>query len=83
MPGKSDKTATKADLAAVRTDLAAVETKLREEIKRVIVEVVKTQSDVRDIKQTMSTLSTKDDINRLSPTAIEREIRAARRARRA
>ena len=55
---KSDMTEVKTDLAGVKTDLAGVKTQL----KAVTVALVKTQADVREIKETMAT---KSDVERI------------------
>lgn len=59
MVDNGDKPATKADLQAVRSEL-------KEDIKRVAVAVVKTQSDIQEIRHDMAAkMSTKDDISRV------------------
>ena len=66
MSDDGNQPATKADLQAVREDLKAVETSLDKKFNRGAMEVVKTQADVREIKETMATkLATKDDFNRI------------------
>jgi len=47
---------------ATKADLAAVKTELKEDFKRIAIEVVKLQSGVEDINERMAT---KDDINRI------------------
>ena len=81
MVDNGDKPATKSDLQAVQSelkediqavrselkeDIQALRSELKADIKRVAVAVVKTQSDIEEIKHDMTTkMSTKDDISRV------------------
>lgn len=70
MSSNADAPATRADLesieAGIRADLGAVETRLDRKIDRIAVELVKTQSDVRSIREAMETkMATKDDVSRI------------------
>ncbi|MBI3298978.1 MAG: hypothetical protein HYZ75_12480 [Elusimicrobia bacterium] len=67
--GGASEPATKADVQLVRAELGAVRNELKAEIgsvkvtvDKLVVEMVKTQADLRDIRQTMAT---KDDIGRV------------------
>lgn len=87
MPASENKPATKSDLKKVETalkgDIEAVEAKLKGEIQsvktelnkkidKVAMELVRTQADVREIKETMATkMATKEDVSKIL-TAIDR-----------
>lgn len=66
MADNGGKPATKSDLQTVRSelksDLQTVRSELKEDVKRLAIELVKTQADVREIKQTMAT---KEDVGRI------------------
>jgi hypothetical protein len=66
---RPDAYVTNADLDAALS-LLATKTELQEMGKRLALEIVKTQSDIRDVKQAMSGLSTKADTDRIM-TAID------------
>ena len=80
MADNGDKPATKSDIARLDQKIDRLDQKLDQNISRldgnisrldqkidrVVVEVVKTQSDIREIKHDMATkMATKDDINRI------------------
>lgn len=62
----SVRTELRGEIAAVRTELrgeiAAVRTQLKASINKVAAEVVKTQAELREVRQTMAT---KDDVSRI------------------
>ncbi|MFA6315933.1 MAG: hypothetical protein WC943_00810 [Elusimicrobiota bacterium] len=58
----ADQPATKGDLRALRAEL---DQKIDTSVHRLALEIVKTQSDLYEVKETLAGLATKEDINRI------------------
>lgn len=53
---------------ATQADVQAVKSELKGDIKRLAVEVVNTQAELREMRAGLSTLASKDDMSRLMAT---------------